>query len=57
MGCGREQEGIRFDSSQYTKEEAEAKIKPYQGITQRDYPYTGYEYDDQKYHGFNYPGE
>lgn len=42
-----------FDSDQYTKEQAEAEFKPYQGTTQRGYPYTGYEYDGVKYHDFH----
>ena len=55
IGWDEEQEGVWFDSNQYTKEEAE--FKPYQGTTQRGYPYTGYEYDGQKYHHYTYLGE
>ncbi|MBQ6482236.1 MAG: hypothetical protein IJI45_14050 [Anaerolineaceae bacterium] len=57
MGWNKEQEGIWFDSNQYTKEEAEAEFKPYQGITQRGYDYIGYECNGQKYHDFTYLGE
>ena len=57
LGWEREQEGIRFDSSYYSKEEAEAEIKSYEGITQRGYPYMGYEWDGQKYHDVRYIGE
>ena len=57
IGWNEDQEGVWFDSDQYTKEEAEAEFKPYQGITQRGYPYTGYEYDGQKYHHYTYLGE
>ena len=41
----------------YSKEEAEAEFKPYQGTTQRGYPYTGYEYDGEQYHDVTYMGE
>lgn len=57
LGWDEEQEGIWFDSDHYSKEEAEAEIKTYDGITQRGYPYTGYEYDGQKYHDVTYLGE
>ena len=57
IGWDREQEGVWFDSAQYTREEAEAQFVPFQGVTQRGYPYTGYEYDGQKYHDFTYLGE
>ena len=57
LGWNKEQEGIWFDSNDYTLEEARAEIKPYEGITQRGYPYTGYEYDGQKYHDVTYLGE
>lgn len=57
IGWDKEQECVWFDSAQYTKEEAEAEFKPYEGTTQRGYPYTGYEYDGQRYHGFTYLGE
>ena len=43
MGCDKEQEGVWFASDHYTKEEAEAEFKPYEGTTQRGYPYTGYK--------------
>ncbi len=57
IGWAEEEEGVWFDSDTYTKEEAEAQFKPYQGVTQRGYDYTGYEYDGQKYHHVNYLGE
>lgn len=57
MGWDKEQEAIWFDSNKYTREEAEAQFKPFQGITQRGYPYTGYEYRGQKYHDIKYLGE
>ena len=57
IGWDKEQEGIWFDSDQYTEEEARAELKPYEGTTQRGYPYTGYEYDGQKYHDVTYLGE
>ena len=57
IGWDEEKEGVWFDSDQYTKEEAEAEFKLYQGTTQRGYPYTGYEYDDVKYHDYTYLGE
>lgn len=57
LGWGKEREGVWFDSSQYTKEEAIAEFKPFKGTTQRGYPYTGYEYDGQKYHDVTYIGE
>ena len=57
MGWDKEQEGIWFDSHEYTKEEAEAEFKPFQGISQRGYSYIGYEYDGQKYHDYQYLGE
>lgn len=47
IGWDEEQEGVWFDSDFYSKEEAEAEFKPYQGTTQRGYPYTGYEYDGE----------
>lgn len=50
-------EGIWFDADDYTKEEAEAEFKPYQGVTQRGYDYTGYEYDGERYHHYTYLGE
>lgn len=57
IGWDEEQEGVWFDSAQYTKEEAEAQFKPFQGVTRNGYPYTGYEYDGQKYHDYLYLGE
>ena len=57
IGWDREQEGIWFDSAQYTREEAETQFILFQGVTQRGYPYTGYEYDGQKYRDFLYLGE
>ena len=57
IGWDEEQEGVWFDSDFYSKEEAEAEFKPYQGTTQRGYPYTGYEYDGEQYHDVTYMGE
>lgn len=57
LGWKNESDGIWFDSDKYTKEEAEAEIKPYEGITKQGYPYTGYEFDGQKYHDYQYLGE
>lgn len=57
FGWDEEQEGVWFDSDEYTKEEAEAEFKPYQDTTQEGYPYTGYEYDGEKYHHYDYLGE
>ncbi len=57
MGWDKEREGIWFDSSQYTEEEARKQFKEYEGVTPRGYPYTGYEYDGQKYHDIQYLGE
>lgn len=57
IGWDKEPEGIWFDSDHYTKEEAEAEFKPYDGVTRQGWPYTGYEYDGTKYHDFQYMGE
>lgn len=57
LGWDREQEGIWFDSDDYSEGEAKAEFKEYKGITQRGFPYTGYEYDGQKYHDVKYLGE
>lgn len=57
LGWGKEKEGIWFDSDDYSKEEAEAEFKAYEGTTQRGYSYKGYEYDGQKYHDVTYLGE
>lgn len=57
LGWSKKQEGVWFDSDHYTKEEAEAQFRPYEGVTQKGFPYTGYEYDGQKYHDFTYLGE
>lgn len=57
LGWKAEKEGVWFDSDQYSKEEATAQFKPYDGTTQRGYPYTGFEFDGQKYHDFTYLGE
>ena len=57
LGWNAESEGVWFDTSLYSKEEAEAQFKPFEGTTQRGYPYTGYEYDGQKYHDVLYLGE
>ena len=57
MGWSKEQEGVWFDSSRYTKDEAKAQFQPYTGTTMEGYPYTGYVYDGQKYHDVTYLGE
>ena len=57
MGWAKEKEGIYFDSSDFTAEEAKQEFKEYHGTTDRGYPYTGYEYDGQKYHDVTYLGE
>ena len=57
LGWKHEQEGVWFDSDDFSKEEAEAEFKPFESTTQRGYPYTGYEYDGQKYHDYKYLGE
>ena len=57
MGWEQEQEVIWFDSDRYTREEAEAQFKPFQGISQRGHAYTGYEYGGQKYYDVMYLGE
>jgi len=57
LGWDKEREGVWFDSDTYSKEEAEAQFKPYEGVTQKGYSYTGYEYDGQKYHDVTYVGE
>ncbi|MGI6462823.1 MAG: hypothetical protein ACOX04_04265 [Candidatus Scatomorpha sp.] len=57
LGWDKEREGIWFNSDDYTKEEALAEFKPYQGTTYNGYSYTGYEYDGQKYHDVTYLGE
>lgn len=58
LGWGNDRtEGIWFDANDYTREEAEAEFKPYQGVTQRGYDYTGYEYDGERYHHYTYLGE
>ena len=56
LGWGKEKEGVWFDADDYTKEEAEAEFKPYQGVTQRGYDYTGYEFGGQRYHDYSYLG-
>ena len=56
IGWDRKQDGVWFDADQYTREEAEAQFKPFQGVTQRGYPYTGYEYDGVRYHDIYYLG-
>ena len=57
IGWKEEQEIVYFDSTYYTKEEAESQFVPYEGITERGYPYTGFKFDGQKYHHFKYIGE
>ena len=57
LGWDKNKEGVWFDADEYTKEEAIAQFKPYEGTTQRGYPYTGYEYDGQRYHDVTYLGE
>lgn len=58
LGYGDDKtEGVWFDADDYTKEEAEAEFRPYQGVTQKGYDYTGYEYDGERYHHYTYLGE
>ena len=57
MGYEEKREGIYFDADRYSLEEAIAKFKPFQGVSQKGFPYTGYEYDGVKYHDFQYLGE
>lgn len=57
LGWDEEKEGIWFDADKYSKEEAIAQFKPYEGVTQKGYPYTGYEYKGEKYHDFVYAGK
>ena len=57
IGWEEEEEGVWFDSDDYTKEEAEEEFKPYEGRTKDGFPYTGYEFDGQKYYEFKYMGE
>ena len=56
QGWEKEYDGIWFDSSCYTREQAASEIKPFQALTQRGYPYTGYEFDGQKYYNYIYLG-
>lgn len=48
---------VCFDSSLYSREEAENQFVPYEGTTLKGYPYTGYEYNGEKYHSYQYVGE
>lgn len=57
IGWRKEKEGTWFDSDYYSKEDAEAEFKPYQGTTKQGYSYTGYRYDGQEYHDVTYLGE
>lgn len=57
LGWGEEQEGIWFDSDDYTEEEAKAEFVPYQDTTQDGYPYTGFDYQGEKFHDVTYLGE
>ena len=57
LGWAQEQEGVWFDTNEYTKEEAKSQFNRYEGTTQKGYPYTGFEYDGQKYHDVTYLGE
>ena len=58
LGYGDDKtEGVWFDADDYTKEEAEAEFRPYQGVTQKGYDYTGYEYDGERCHHYTYLGE
>lgn len=57
MGWDKEQEGVWFNSDDYSKEEADAEFEPFEGTTQRGYSYTGYERDGEKYHDVTYLGE
>lgn len=59
MGWAREAEGVWFDASRYTKEEAEAQFLPVEKFCEkngRDFPYTCYKYDGQTYHDYVYLG-
>ena len=47
---------IWFDTNYYTREEAEAELEPFEGLTQNGYPYSGYEYGGQKYYSYSYLG-
>ena len=61
LGWKSESEGIWFDSSRYSKEEAEAEFVECYGETTKangqTYDYIYYEYDDQKYYKVSYLGE
>lgn len=57
LGWDSKQEGVWFDSDDYTEDEAKSEFKPYSGTTQDGYSYTGYEYDGQKYHDVTYLGD
>ncbi|WP_454924558.1 hypothetical protein [Actinomyces gerencseriae] len=57
FGWDREQDGIWFDSSEYTEHEARAQFSTYQAMTKDGYPYTGYEFEGEKYHDVTYVGE
>ncbi len=57
LGWKEEKDAIWFDSKHFTKEQAEAELKPYKGKTKDGYPYTGFEYGGQKYHDYTYLGE
>ena len=57
LGWDREQDGIWFDSSKYTADEARDQFRTYQATTRDGYSYTGYEYEGEKYHDITYVGE
>ena len=56
MGWEGKKDGIWFDADEYSKEEAIAQFKPFEGINKRGYPYTGYVYGGIKYYDFTYLG-
>lgn len=57
LGYNKGKEGVWFDATKFSREEAEAQFVPYKGTTQQGYPYTGYEYEGKKYHDYQYLGE
>ena len=61
LGWESESEGIWFDASLYTKEQAEAQFVEKYGTTTKangqTYDYTYYEYDGVKYYKVSYLGE
>ena len=57
LGWQEEKEGIWFDAKEYSKKQAEAQFKPYEGRTHDGYPYKGYEYDGDKFYKVDYLGK